>query len=77
MSIQTVKAQSTAWVPGDGVFVWPPDVAVTFPNGDTYDAEGARNHAGVSIDYNTDGTGACGSPCHQALLLEGLLPANG
>lgn len=71
-----IQAAVQKWVPAKGTFIWPRDVEIEFSNGDVYDAFGARNCDGDSIDYNPSGTGACGSPCHQALQAAGLLPEN-
>lgn len=72
-----ITTQITKTIGGEGTFTWPPGVEIEFENGEVYCATGARDAEGISIYYNPEGTGACGSPCHQALLAAGLLPNAG
>lgn len=70
-----IKSENRQWKEAHGNFVWPEGVTVVFPNGDEYDRFGARNRDGDSIDYNPEGTGSIGSPCHQALVETGIIEA--
>lgn len=61
------------WIPASGTFQWPEGIEIKFPDGSVYDRTGARDINGLSMDYNPDGRGACGSPCHQVLVAAGLI----
>ena len=68
-----IKTNVLKWRPATGIFFWPKGVEVEFPDGTVYDITGSRDASGNSIDYNVNGTGVRGSPCHQALVEAGLI----
>lgn len=74
--MNVIESPMREWVEGHGVFQWPEDVEVRFPDGESYDARGYWDANGELINTN-DGYGAVGSPCHQALVQAGvILPPN-
>jgi len=67
-----LKGTAVGWVASEKTaFRWPTGVSIEFEDGSVWDARGAYDSAGESIDCNPEGTGGCGSPCHQVLVAAG------
>lgn len=71
--MKIVKGFNVPDLAAGGMYAFPEDVQVVFPDGEVWTKyEGRRD--GTLLDSNTDGTWPCGSQVHQALVKAGLVP---